>query len=205
VPDLILQELEQLVASYGYLGVLFCITLESFGAPLPAESLLIVAAWVAGKGELNIVVLLMTAWCAAVLGDSIGYWIGRLIGHERLVRYGRYVGAKPPLVEKFRGLFLRYGPVIVVVARLIEVLRQVNGLLAGTMEMSWWRFLTCNMIGAAIWVGIWGGGAYVFGQHIDQILRLVEDHKRVSLLIALGLFLLLLIAGLIYSRCRQRD
>ena len=204
MPELILQELERIVATYGYLGVFFCITLESFGAPLPAESLLIVAAWVAGQGKLNIVVLLFVAWVAAVTGDSIGYWIGRLIGHKALVRFGPYVGATPALLEKFRGLFLRYGPAIVIIARLIEVLRQINGVLAGAMGMPWWRFLTFNAIGGAIWVVLWGGGAYLFGEHIDQILQLVERHKRLSLAIAVALGLALLIAALRFLRRHRK-
>ena len=202
---MILQELEQLVASYGYLAVLFCITVESFGAPTPAESLLIVASWAAGKGELNIIVLLVTAWVAAVLGDNIGYLIGRKWGHKAIERFGPYVGAKPPVVEKFRALFLRYGPAIIIIARLIEVLRQVNGILAGSMEMPWWRFLFYNMIGAAIWVGIWGYGAYLFGEHMDQIILLVEHHKRASLVIAAAVAIAVLAAGYLYIRHLRRQ
>jgi len=202
---LILQELEHLVATYGYLGVLVSITLESFGAPLPAESLLIVASWVAAKGQLNIVILMAVAWFAAVLGDNIGYLIGRQVGHRVIERFGPYVGATPPLVEKFRGLFFRYGPAIVIIARLIEVLRQVNGILAGSMGMPWWRFLVCNMIGAAIWVAIWGYGAYVFGEHMDQIILLVERHKTVSLVLAAAVGLSLLIAGFLYVRRLHRQ
>ena len=197
---MILQELEHLVATYGYLGVLVSITLESFGAPLPAESLLIVASWVAAKGQLNIVILLMVAWFAAVLGDNIGYLIGRLVGHRAIERFGPYVGATPPLVEKFRGLFFRYGPAIIIIARLIEVLRQMNGILAGSMGMPWWRFLVCNMIGAAIWVAIWGYGAYLFSEHIDQIILLVERHKTVSWVLAAAVGLSLLSAGVLYVR-----
>jgi membrane protein DedA with SNARE-associated domain len=80
---------------------------------------------------------------------TYGYLIGRLVGHRVIERLGPYVGATPPLVEKFRGLFFRDGPAIVIVARLIEVLRQMNGILAGSMGMPWWRFVVCNMIGAA--------------------------------------------------------
>ena len=202
---MILQELEHLVATYGYLGVLVSITLESFGVPLPAESLLIVASWVAAKGQLNIVIVVAVAWFAAVLGDNIGYLIGRLVGHRVIERFGPYVGATPPLVEKFRGLFFRYGPAIIIVARLIEVLRQMNGILAGSMGMPWWRFVVCNMIGAAIWVAIWGYGAYLFGEHMDQIIPLVERHKTVSLVLAAAVGLSLLIAGFLYARRLHRQ
>ena len=202
---MILQELEHLVATYGYLGVLVSITLESFGVPLPAESLLIVASWVAAKGQLNIVIVVAVAWFAAVLGDNIGYLIGRLVGHRVIERFGPYVGATPPLVEKFRGLFFRYGPAIIIVARLIEVLRQMNGILAGSMGMPWWRFVVCNMIGAAIWVAIWGYGAYLFGEHMDQIILLVERHKTVSLVLAAAVGLSLLIAGFLYARRLHRQ
>ena len=202
---MILQELEHLVATYGYLGVLVSITLESFGVPLPAESLLIVASWVAAKGQLNIVIVVAVAWFAAVLGDNIGYLIGRLVGHRVIERFGPYVGATPPLVEKFRGLFFRYGPAIIIVARLIEVLRQMNGILAGSMGMPWWRFVVCNMIGAAIWVAIWGYGAYLFGEHMDQIILLVERHKTMSLVLAAAVGLSLLIAGFLYARRLHRQ
>ena len=100
-------ELEKLVESYGYPGVFVSLTLESFGVPVPAESLLIVAFVFAGRGDLDPRLLFLVVWCAAVLGDNIGYLIGKLAGQRLLTRFGPAVGLTPPRLAKLEDRFRR--------------------------------------------------------------------------------------------------
>ena len=104
----VLGTLEPWVHEYGAVAIFLILTLELFGAPLPGESLLIVAAILAGRGELSFPALLFSAWAGAVTGDNIGYLIGRRLGHKLLSRYGGMVGLKSDRLRKVEAIFARY-------------------------------------------------------------------------------------------------
>ena len=137
----LLGSLEPWIHEYGSVAIFLILTLESFGVPLPGESLLIVAAILAGRGEISFPVLLLSAWGGAVTGDNIGYLIGRILGHKLLRRYGGKIGLKPDRLRQVEAVFARYGPITVGFARFFNILRQLNGVVAGALEMHWLRFL----------------------------------------------------------------
>ena len=170
-PDLhhYLQIAAPYIERYGYWAVLAGVLVESFGIPAPGQSLVISGALLASQGDLNITVLLVIAWGAAVVGDNIGYAIGHFGGRHLVLRHGRYVGVRADHLERVERFFDRYGGAVVVMARFFDVLRQLNGVVAGTVGMAWWRFLTFNALGATLWVGLWGWGVYYLGQHMDQV------------------------------------
>jgi membrane protein DedA with SNARE-associated domain len=141
---------------YGYWALFGAILLENFGLPVPGETLLIASALLASQGKMHIVPLLVTACIAAITGDNIGYAIGRFGGRRLVFRYGRYVLITEERLQKAEGFFRRYGGVVVAVARFLAGLRQLNGIVAGTVKMRWRRFLVYNMLGAALWVAFWG-------------------------------------------------
>ena len=149
---------------YGYWALFGAILLENFGLPVPGETLLIASALLASQGKMHIVTLLVTACIAAITGDNIGYAIGRFGGRRLVFRYGRYVLITEERLQKAEGFFGRYGGAVVVMARFFAVLRQLNGIVAGTAKMSWWRFLLYNMLGAALWVTFWGTLFYELGE-----------------------------------------
>jgi membrane protein DedA with SNARE-associated domain len=149
---------------YGYWAVFGAILLENFGLPVPGETLLIAGALLASRGKMHIVPLLVTACIAAVTGDNMGYAIGRFGGRRLVFRYGRYVLITEERLRKAEGFFGRYGGAVVVMARFLAVLRQLNGIVAGTVKMSWYRFLLYNMLGAALWVSFWGMLFYELGE-----------------------------------------
>ena len=146
---------------YGYWALFGAILLENFGLPVPGETLLIASALLASQGKMHIVTLLVTACIAAITGDNIGYAIGRFGGRRLVFRYGRYVFITEERLQKAEGFFRRYGGAV---ARFFAVLRQLNGIVAGTAKMSWWRFLLYNMLGAALWVTFWGTLFYELGE-----------------------------------------
>lgn len=157
---------------YGYSALFTGVFVEGFGIPAPGETLVVASALLAAQGDLHIAYVLLVAWAAAVLGDNIGYAIGHFGGRRLVLRHGRFVGIREHHLEKVEHFFRRYGGVLVALARFFEVLRQLNGVVAGTSGMPWWRFLTYNAVGAALWIGLWGYGVYRLGRHIDRLLEL---------------------------------
>jgi len=159
------------IAHYGYVAVGLGILLEDFGLPVPGETLLITGAILASGGALNICLLLPLAFAGAVIGDNIGYFIGHAGGHRLMLRYGGRIGITEAKLKQVEHFFARYGGWVIVFARFVVVARQFNGIVAGTLEMPWWRFVGLNAIGAALWVGFWGGLAYSLGKRFYLIHR----------------------------------
>jgi len=180
----VLASLAPVLDQYGYLALGGFVTLEDFGVPLPGETILIAAAVYAGAGKLNIFAVIAIGFVAAVIGDNIGYLIGSYGGRRVVERYGKYVFITPERYEKAERFFQKRGGGIVIVARFIEGLRQLNGIIAGTSSMPWRRFVVFNIIGAVLWVGTWSMIGYFAGDHIDVIYR---EITRYSLYVLIGL------------------
>jgi len=182
-----------LIMNYGSLAVAVVVCLESMGLPLPGEAILIAAAVYAGKtGELSIVEVIAAASAGAIVGDNIGYWIGREIGFRVLVRYGSHVGLTEPRIKVGQYLFQRHGGKIVFFGRFIALLRVLAALLAGVNRMSWPRFFLANAAGAIVWATVFGLGAYTLGQDIEHLTKpaaLALAGVGLAVLIAWGLFL----------------
>ncbi|MDP4024615.1 DedA family protein [Methylobacterium sp. NEAU 140] len=161
--------LTQAALAYGAWAVFVSVMLESTGLPVPSESILIAVAVLAAGGGPHAPALptvILAAVAGAVLGDNLGYAIGRGAGRAILARYGPQIGLGPPRQRLGHYLFLRYGGRIVIVARFVSVLRTAVSLLAGTTHMPWPRFLACNASGAIAWASLVGGGAYLLGERV---------------------------------------
>ena len=174
-----LDALAPVLNQWGYLAVGALVMLEDFGIPVPGETVLIAAAVYAGAGQLNIFVVIAVAIVAAVVGDSIGYVIGRFGGRRLVLRYGKYVFITPERLDKAEGFFRRHGGKIVTIARFVEGLRQANGIIAGITEMRWIRFFAFNLLGAVLWVCTWAGLGYLAGSHITEIWDAIERYQPI--------------------------
>lgn len=190
---------ETLLAHYGIVALFVTITLETLGAPLPGESALILASGAAAAGELPIRGVALAAFAAAILGDNIAYLIGRKLGRDAVLRLGHHVGLTPAAMAKAEAVTARYGPLMVVGARFVVILRQLNGIVAGTTGMPWPRFLAANVVGAALWVGVWTLLPYRFGREAD-IVPLIWHHLSLvaAIVVPLG------VIGLVALRVRRR-
>jgi membrane protein DedA with SNARE-associated domain len=195
--------LAPLLDHYGYWAIAALLLLENIGVPVvPGEFSLIAGAIYAGTGHLNVAAVGVTAVIAAFAGAEIGYGIGRFGGRTLVERYGRYVLLRPHHLDRAETVVTRYGGVVVVVARFIVGLRELNGIIAGITGMRWARFLIYNAIGAAAWVALWVCAGYFAGDHIGTI---YHDAVRYSyyLLIVLLLAVAALIARTVLRRRRR--
>jgi membrane protein DedA with SNARE-associated domain len=199
----VLHSLEPTLNNYGYLAVAGLVLLEDFGVPVPGETVLILGAVYAGAGRLNIVLVGLLAFVAAVIGDNIGFAVGHFGGRPLVERYGRYIFLTPERLDKATGFFERHGGKIVVVARFIEGLRQANGIIAGISGMHWARFLIFNAIGAALWVAVWCAIGYLSGSHIDSIYNTATQYST-YLAIAFGVLVLAFIGRAVWRRQNRR-
>ena len=162
-------DVQPLLEHYGYLAVGGFVLLEDFGVPVPGEVILIAAAIFAGAGQMNIALVILVAALGAIIGDNIGFAVGHFGGRRLLERFGRYIFLTPERLDHAEHYFNRHGGKIVVVARFVEGLRQVNGILAGSVGMHWLRFLGFNALGAVLWVCWWSLLGYFAGENISEI------------------------------------
>ena len=190
---------ELFVQHYGAFAVSLVLALESLGLPVPGETLLIFAAVLAHRGQMSLPALLIFAWAGSVLGDNIGYLIGKTICRATIIRYGGKIGLTNARISAVEETFSRYGSATVLFARFFPVLRQLNGIVAGALGMSWWRFLLFNAIGAALWVGAWVFIATYFSAHAAATAHFAN--KLIFAAVALGLVILLV--RLVVRRLRR--
>ena len=193
----------ELIHHYGAIALFVSLTLETLGLPLPGESALILAATLAGAGKINIWAVAIAAWCGAVLGDNIAYFVGRKYGRAVVTSYGARFGVTESRYAKVEGVFARYGPLMVIAARFLVLLRQMNGLVAGTAGMHWLAFALSNIVGAALWVGFWTLLAYHFG-HSATVLPYIGRHIGVAASGLIALALLGVLVGCLRLRVGPR-
>jgi membrane protein DedA with SNARE-associated domain len=200
----VLGDLAPVLNQYGYLAVGGLVLLEDFGVPAPGETILIASAVYAGAGKLNILLVILVAFAGAVIGDNIGYVIGNHGGRRVVLRWGRYVFVTEERLEKAEGFVGRHGGKIVVVARFIEGLRQLNGIVAGISDMRWRSFAVFNAIGAALWVGVWASLGYFAGDHIDAVYGQAQRYSM-YLLIAVAAVVVFLVLRAVVRRKRGKQ
>jgi membrane protein DedA with SNARE-associated domain len=168
-------EIAHLMSTYGYWVIGGIVGLESLGIPAPGETTLIAAAiYAATTHHLDIRLVIAAAAVGAILGDNIGFWIGREVGYRVLLRYGRYVRLTERRIRLGQYLFIRHGGKVVFLGRFFAVLRAVAAFLAGANLMSWRRFLLFNAAGGVVWASIYGIGAYYLGHEAAHLAKPLE-------------------------------
>jgi membrane protein DedA with SNARE-associated domain len=199
----VLHTLEPTLNRFGYLAI-GLVFLEDFGVPVPGETVLIIAAVYAGTGRLNVWLVALIGFLAAVLGDNVGFAIGHLGGRPLAERYGKYILLTPERLDKTASFFDRHGGKVIVIARFVEGLRQANGIIAGITGMHWTRFLPFNALGAALWVALWVSIGYFSGDHIDSIYNTATRYQA-YFAIAVGLLILAFIGRRVWKWRRERS
>jgi membrane protein DedA with SNARE-associated domain len=166
----LIHHLDHLLQHYGYGVVGLIVMLESMGAPLPGESLIIgTAIYCATTHRLDIIWVIVSAIVGAIMGDNFGYLIGRSVGFRVLARFGKHVGLTDERLKLGRYLFRRHGGKVVFFGRFVAVLRTFVALLAGANRMPWPSFLLYNALGGIGWAGGYCLAAYLLGQQATRI------------------------------------
>ena len=185
--------------SYGYLVVFLLVMLESIGLPVPGETALIGAALYAGSThKLEIWGVIAVAIAGAIIGDNIGFSIGRYGGARLLLRHGHKIRLHEGRLKIGIWLFRRHGGKVVFWGRFVSILRTYAAFLAGTNQMAWGRFLVFNAAGAVVWATAFGVAYYVFGSALQKLSTTID--------ITLGVAgAVVLVAFLVWSKRKEEE
>jgi membrane-associated protein len=183
VANAIFNLLSEFFARYGYWAVFFGVLLENVGVPVPGETVLLFAGFLAFQGKIHILPAILVAMAGATFGAALGYSIGWYGGTplvERILRrFPRFKGQYDESQEAFQ----KYGRWAVFAARFITGLRVFAGILAGVLRMSFSTFMIFSFAGAVCWSIAMGYVGFVFGSNWERLVHLVEKMNRVALIV----------------------
>jgi membrane protein DedA with SNARE-associated domain len=163
-------DLTNLINTYGYWAVLLFVAIESTGIPFPGETMLLAAAITAGTShQLHIWLVIAAAAAGAILGDNLGFWVGREGGFRLLRRYGYLIRVDERRLKLGQYLFQKHGGKVVFFGRFVAVLRAWAAFLAGVNRMEWPRFLVFNAAGGILWATIYGLAGYALGNNVHKL------------------------------------
>jgi membrane protein DedA with SNARE-associated domain len=175
-----------LLVTYGDAAVFALVLAECLGVPLPGETILIAASIYSGAThKLSIFGIFAVASVAAILGDNIGFWIGDKGGYRLLRRYGNRVRLDPAKIKVGRLVFDRYGPKVVFFGRFVSILRTYAAFLAGTLKMTWRKFLPFNAAGGIVWAALYSFVPYSLGSAVHKLSTAVSVVFGVAAVLAL--------------------
>lgn len=177
----IFQILSGFFARYGYWVVFFGVMLENGGVPIPGETVLLFAGFLAYQGEIRLLWAIGIAVAGATIGDSLGYALGRYGGNaffDRTIRRFKFLTRQ---FENSRTLFLKHGHWAVFTGRFITGLRVFAGPLAGLFKMPYGWFFLFNFTGALVWATTIGCVGFLFGNSWDDLIHVVKDFHRAAL------------------------
>jgi len=184
--------LRTFIADYGYWAVALALLCENAGIPVPGETALLLASFLAySEHKLQLGWIIVVATCAATIGDNLGYAIGYYGGRPLLDRYQSVLRIPERAVKSGEALFARYGAAAIFFARFVIGMRVFAGPLAGVLRMPWRAFIVFNFLGAAVWVSVIASAGYQFGRHWRNLVRGMQRFNLAALIVALVVILFL--------------
>jgi membrane-associated protein len=194
----ILDWLRGALVGYGYWAVAVALLLENAGVPVPGETVLLLACFLAfSKHELQLSWIIFVGTVAATLGDNLGYLAGFYGGRPLLEHYRNVFRVPAATLERSEKLFGRYGSVTILFARFVFGMRVIAGPLAGVLRMPWRRFAVFNLLGAALWVTVISLVGFFFGSRWNHLMQFM---KRFDLILASAF---VLVVFLVWRRSRR--
>lgn len=192
--DGLVTHFEQFFQQYGYTAMFVLLMLENAGLPVPGETALLYASFLAYRKQgLELPTVIFVGILAAILGDSTGFWVGRLGGP----RVAKYLFLTPPRLAYFEKFFARYGAWTVFFARFIAGLRIIGGPAAGLCGMPWPKFLLFNSMGGVVWVTVISLAGYTLGQNWELLLSYIRRFNIAAAVLAV------VVAYLLWRRQRR--
>ena len=176
--------LRDAVVHYGYWAVGVALLLENTGVPVPGETILLMASFLAySQHELQLSWIIVIATLAATLGDNLGFTLGYYGGRPLLDNYQHVFRIQNETVRRGERLFESYGAVTIFFARFVFGMRIIAGPMAGVLRMPWRKFLIFNFLGATAWVIVISSFGYLFGRQWEHLERSVQRFDRVAAII----------------------
>lgn len=194
-PNVLINTLLDWFGIYAYLGLFFIVFAETglaVGFFLPGDSLLVVTGLFAKTypEKLNIFIVLISFFLGSVIGDSTGYWTGRIMG-QKLFNNEKSRIFKPSRVAKAHAFFEKYGPKTVLLARFVPIVRTFAPIVVGTAEMPYKTFLPYSIAGGVLWIASMVLAGYFFGTMIENALGIkLQDHIEKVVIVVVFLSLL---------------
>ncbi len=192
-PKLLIDYMLGLLGVYVYFGLWFVIFAETglaVGFFLPGDSLLVVSGLFAAAGKLNVALVMLAFFLGSVIGDSTGYWTGRVMGKTLFNRESSWI-FKPSRVEKAKLFFEKYGPKTVIMARFVPIVRTFAPIVIGASEMPYSRFLPYSIFGGLLWISSMVLAGYFLGGIVERALNIkLEDHIEKVVIVVVLLSLL---------------
>ena len=193
---MVIASILSITQNLGYPVLMLVVGIEALGVPVPGETAVIFAGLAAASGRLSIVLVIVLASAAAIIGDNIGFQIGRRGGRALLERPGRFYAERQRVIELGDPFFERHGPKAVFFGRWLAGLRVWASWLAGASAMPWRSFLLWNALGGIGWSTSVALAAYFGGKAVEKV---ITDIGIYGLIVAA---VLAIIAGVVYWRHR---
>lgn len=200
-----LDALRNALSTLGYPAVALFVMIESSGIPFPGETMLLLASFYAAVDQrLQIPIVIACAALGAIIGDNVGYLVGRTGGYALVQRFGRYIFLKPEHLQRAERFFARHGDKTVFLGRFVAVLRAWAAFLAGVNRMRWPAFLVYNAAGGIIWAIIFGCLGFLAGRVFHENFAAVEKIARTISWAGAILLAVAIIAAYIFFRLRRQ-
>jgi membrane-associated protein len=185
----VLAALIHIPANVGYAAVFALVAIETMGIPVPAETALIAAALLAHHHEMDIGTLIVVTSAAAIIGDNVGFAIGRRYGRRLFVHPGPLHAHRLKVLELGEPFFARHGPKAVFLGRWISGLRIASAWLAGMNRMRWPVFVVWNALGGIAWASSVALSIYFLGSVAEHVLGVVGPAAAAFVVVLIGAFL----------------
>ncbi|MFN8122802.1 MAG: DedA family protein [Thermoleophilia bacterium] len=174
--------MEDVIRDLGYVGLFALLLGENLFPPIPSEAILPLAGFLAGQGELNVVLAILVSTAGSVAGALVLYALGHRGGRALILRHGRLLRLEAEHLERSEAWFRRRGDRVVLLARCVPLLRSAVSVPAGTLRMPVLRFTVLTAIGSAVWNTALIGAGWALGAEWDAVSSAVGAASKVVLL-----------------------
>lgn len=192
--------LVELIGSFGYIGIILLMALESSFFPFPSEIVMIPAGYLVHKGEMNGVLVFLSGTFGSLLGAIFNYYLCYFFGRPLIKKYGKFVGITDKKMSKFEDFFNRYGEISTLNCRLLPGIRQYISLPAGLAKMNIVKFSIFTTIGASIWVLI----LIIIGYLLGNNKELIKEYIHVITICLIVLVILITIIYVLIQRYKNK-
>ncbi|WP_267523297.1 DedA family protein [Campylobacter sp. MG1] len=184
-------------STWGYLGIIFLMTLESCFIPFPSEVVMIPAGYLSQKNELNLWLCIFCGVLGSVFGALINYYICYFWGKKLIIKYGKFFGINDEKFQKFENFFNKHGEFSTLTCRLIPGIRQYISMPAGLSKMKLKNFIFFTALGSFIWVSILVFLGYFLGQN-EELIKIYLNKILIICFIIIGL------SSILYIKFRKK-